>query len=215
MAENDQKQGTNPDDQQGKVGSDPEAAKAFGGKRDFGVPANKGRTRDRDYTSQNAKASDPGAAQPHSSEFTGVRTHGAGGMASGEGSSSGGDIDPDIIGLGDGGSGIAASPPGHRPGADDTDGSTNEMASGPPAAGENETDVGKIGGPSPVYRSMVQANPDLQNPPGNEGADAASNPDARDDDSFRGEVSASGESLSIEQEQEEQEENEESEETND
>lgn len=200
MADSDQKQNTNPDDTKGKVGSDPEAAKSFGGKHDFGVPANKGRTPDRDYTSHNVKASDPGNAQPDSSEFTGVRTHGAGGKASGEGSSSGGDIDPDIIGVGTGGSGIAASPPGHRVGADDTDGTTDEMASGPHAKGENETDVGKVGGPRPVYRSMAQANPDLQDPPGNQGSDAGTNPDARGDDSFRGEVSSSGESLTRQEE---------------
>ncbi len=79
-----------------KPGSNPEDATKIGGKGDFGVPESDvvGRT----YTSRNTKASDPGAAQPRSGE-DGTRTSGAGGVAGGVGSSSGGDIDTDVVGF--------------------------------------------------------------------------------------------------------------------
>ena len=172
----------------GKVGSDREALKQIG-KGDFGVPAGEAGP-DRDYVSQNAKASDRGAAQPSSAEFQGNRTHGAGGKASGVGSSSGGDLDTDIIGVGTGGSGIAANTPlEHRPGPDDSDGTSNEMGSGAPAKGENQDGIGKVGGPRPVHRAIAQANRDAAEPVGT-GSDAANNPQESGDDSFRGEVSS-------------------------
>src|SRR5712671_6055641 len=89
----------------GKVGSDSGAAKGVGGKGDFGVPENDTITR----------TSDRGAAQPHAGEGEG-RVAGVGGNASGRGSSSGGDLDTDIIGVGTGGSGVSQSPPGAPPG---------------------------------------------------------------------------------------------------
>jgi hypothetical protein len=92
----------------GKLGSDPDAIHAFGGKSDFGVPADD--RIEREYTSKNTKASDRGAAQARSSEDMAERTHGAGGKATGEGSSSGGDIDTDFVGIA-GGTGLAADIP--------------------------------------------------------------------------------------------------------
>src|SRR5689334_7359045 len=86
-----------------RPGSEPDRAKDAGGARDFGVPEGTGPSPDRDYVSRNTRASDPGAAQPMDWERDGVRDHGAGGPASGPGSSSGGDLDPDVIGLGTGG----------------------------------------------------------------------------------------------------------------
>jgi hypothetical protein len=171
----------------GKVGSDPEAARhAVGGKGDFGVPVDKGRTRDLDYVSENTKHSDRGAAQPKSSEFDGLRTHGAGGIASGDGTSSGGDLDPDIIGVG-GTGGIAASGPDERPGVE-TDGSTRGRASGPPAPRENQNAIGKVTGSREEYRTIARAM--AEGGREQEGADAATNPEARGDDAFMGEVSS-------------------------
>src|SRR5687768_2708278 len=71
------------------VGSNPDAAKSFGGKNDFGARVD--HTVERDYVSANTKASDPGHAQPHAGETAGDRTAGVGGNATGEGASSGGD----------------------------------------------------------------------------------------------------------------------------
>src|SRR3954454_24005018 len=100
----------------GKVGSDPKAARQIGGKRDFGVPE-AGSVRDRQYVSEEIKANDPGRAPEHSGN-TGNRVTGAGGNASGVGSSSGGDVDTDLIGVGTGGTGIAQDGPDRTDGAD-------------------------------------------------------------------------------------------------
>lgn len=167
----------------GKVGSDPEAIHDFGGKGDFGVAATPGK--DRDYVARNTKASDPGATQPRSAEHEGVRTHGAGGTVSGEGSSSGGDLDTDIIGVGTGGSGFA-TPTDYVPRADDTDGSSDEMGSGR-SRGDNQDSVGNVGGPRPVHRTMPRANLD-ETAPG-AGSDSATS-QASGDDAFVGEVSS-------------------------
>ncbi len=80
------------------------------GKGDFGVPVDASRA-EIDYVSNNTKHSDPGAAQPADFEQDGVRDHGAGGPASGPGSSTGGDLDVDVIGVGTGGTGLAISGP--------------------------------------------------------------------------------------------------------
>lgn len=80
------------------------------GKGDFGVRANAPRA-EIDYVSNNTKHSDPGASQPADFEEEDVRDHGVGGPASGPGSSTGGDLDVDIVGVGTGGSGIAISGP--------------------------------------------------------------------------------------------------------
>lgn len=175
----------------GKLGSDPQAIHEFGGKGDFGAPAGDQDRGTRDYVSRSTKRSDRGAAQPESFEHMGRRNHGALSPDSGPGSGSGGDLDTDIIGVGTGGSGLAQSPPaGHRPGPDDSTGSSDEMASGPHARGKHQKkDVGKIGGPSPVYRSIAQSQADAEQP--GQGADSATNPDARQDDSFTGEISSS------------------------
>jgi hypothetical protein len=77
-------------------GSSTHDAKALGGKGDFGVPEND--PIERNYTSTNTKRADPGTAPARSGEDT-ERVSGVGGNESGVGSSSGGDIDTDIIGL--------------------------------------------------------------------------------------------------------------------
>ena len=70
---------------------------------------------------------------------SGDRVSGVGAPDSGPGSASGGDIDTDIIGVGTG-SGLAQSGPDRLGdiGAAETDGSSDEFASGPPARGENQ-----------------------------------------------------------------------------
>src|SRR5262245_50256575 len=114
-----------------KPGSNPEDARKVGGKGDFGAPAGGERTAERAYVSRNTKMSDPGAAQPWDWEHDGRRDHGAGARDTGPGSASGGDIDPDIVGVGTGGSGIATSGVIGRPaGPDDSDGTSDEFASG-------------------------------------------------------------------------------------
>ena len=101
-------------------GSSAEDAKKVGGKGDFGMPENN--VTARTYASENTRHADPGAAQPRSGS-EGVRVSGVGGNDSGPGSSSGGDLDTHIIGIGNGGNGIAASGKiNEPPGPDDTDG---------------------------------------------------------------------------------------------
>lgn len=164
-----------------KPGSESDPAQQPDAPGDFGVHASRSSAGDRAYTSRNAKLSDPGNAQPWSRENAdGDRTAGAAGHASGVGSSSGGDLDPDLIGVGTGGSMIAQSGPGNRPGEDDTDGSSDEFATGGHATGRVPPDADRFSGSS--YTGELPAGPVG-------GADNAVNP-AREDDSFAGEVSS-------------------------
>jgi hypothetical protein len=163
-----------------KPGSNPEDAAKIGGQGDFGVPEDDviGRT----YTSRNTKASDPGAAQARSGEND-DRTSGAGGTASGVGSSSGGDLDTDIVGVGGTGNVSTSGASGeHTPGPDDSDGTSSEFAAGRPAQGRNQQNPR----PQRVKGSTVQQ-PDERTLEG--GADNASRPDSQSDD-FTGEVSS-------------------------
>src|SRR5262249_10318655 len=77
-------------------GSSLEDAHAVGGQGDFGVPENNPTARN--YASEETRHADPGAAQARPSA-DGLRISGAGANDSGPGSSSGGDLDPDFIGL--------------------------------------------------------------------------------------------------------------------
>jgi hypothetical protein len=161
-------------------GSSIEDARAVGGKGDFGVP--EGEVAERTYTSMNTKRSDPGAA-PMRSGLDGSRTSGVGGNSSGPGSSSGGDLDTDIVGVGTGGSGVAASGKIHEPpGPDDATGTSGDVASGAPSKGAKRSPP-----PGPVRGSTVQLPDDRT--VGAQGADAASHPEP-DDDAFVGEVSS-------------------------
>lgn len=165
-----------------KPGSESDKAAEHEASGDFGVHASRGSRADRDYTSRNTKLSDPGHAQPWSRENAdGVRTAGAAGHASGTGSSSGGDVDTDLIGVGTGGSVVSQSGPVSRPGADDTDGSSDEFASGGHAPGTHPEKEEPFKG-STYTGEMSQ---DVAG----RGADNATNP-ARDDDSFAGEISS-------------------------
>ena len=148
-------------------GSSKADAKAVGGKNDFG--AREGDVVERSYVSRNTKKSDPGAAVPHAGVDE-SRIAGVGGNLSGTGSSSGGDLDTDIVGVGTG-RGMATSGKIHEPaGPDDTTGTSREFASGPPAEGKQ---------PSPQNRkvrgSTVQLPDERTAGPG--GSDASPNPD--------------------------------------
>src|SRR4051812_43878823 len=96
-----------------KPGSESSDAKNVAGQGDFCVPAGAGPSRERDYVTQNTKRADPGNAVARSGDLDGgdaARTTGVGGMAGGDGASSGGDLDPDFIGVGTG-AGLAGAGP--------------------------------------------------------------------------------------------------------
>ena len=167
-----------------KPGSRAEDAAKVGGHGDFGVHENN--VAERTYTSENTKHADPGASQPMSFEHDGRRQSGAGGHDSGPGSSSGGDIDTDFVGIG--GSGLAADiSKTVGTGADQSDGTSRSAASGGPAQGRNETNVGKVGGAKPQINMVT--------PPDGRTRDAGSDEvshaeEDNIDNSFRGEVSS-------------------------
>jgi hypothetical protein len=178
-----------------KPGSDAAGAKDVAGKGDFGVPAGAGPSLERDYVSGNTKRSDPGNSMPRSGEEEGLRTTGAGAAAAGDGSGSGGDLDPDILGVGTGGTGVAVSGPSGRSGPADSDGTSAEMASGGPAAGRNQTGVHHVGGSKRVQGTTFdRSRGDASTTGDGQGAAAVSNPAARGDDAFAGEISE-GEAL--------------------
>jgi hypothetical protein len=159
-------------------GSSPDDARAVGGEGDFGARADD--VTERTYTSQNTKRADRGAAVPRAGENEG-RTSGVGGNQSGVGSSSGGDLDPDIIGL-DGRGGVSASGKVNEPpGPDDASGTSKDFASGPPAQGKKQRMTRRVRG------STVQM-PD-EKTIGPQGADAASG-SSTGDDASAGEVSS-------------------------
>jgi hypothetical protein len=171
-----------------KPGSEAEQAAQVANKGDFGVSESHASRGERDYVSRNTKQSDPGAAQPWSHENAdGARVSGAGARATGEGSGSGGDLDTDIVGVGTGGSGISAGGPSDRQGADETDGSSNQFASGKPATGRVPKNANQ-------FKGSTYTGPDRSTTGDEQGTDAATDPDQRDDDSFKGEVS-SGEAM--------------------
>jgi hypothetical protein len=156
-----------------KPGSSTEDARKVGGKGDFGAPEGglTGRTADRDYTSRNTKVSDPGATSPYDFEHDGVRDHGVGLRDNGPGSASGGDLDPDIVGVGTGGSGVATSGSiGRPPGPDDSDGSSDEFAAGGHAQGHHPTPGRASGG------STVSGDTDATTGGDRQGASAVTNP---------------------------------------
>lgn len=189
MAEQ-QKQQQSKDFASWKPGSESAEAKHVGGQGDFGAPVGAGPNRDRDYVNENTKRSDPGATQPMDWEHDGKRDHGVGAPDSGPGSGSAGDVDPDIVGVGTGGSGIAISGNiGRPPGPDDSDGASNEFAAGGPAQGRNQTNVGKIGGTKRVTGDVQTRGQDQSTNEG-EGADDITNVQARGDDSFASEISS-------------------------
>ena len=103
---------------------------------DFGIPAIEARDRACAGEDLMHRENEPRTARGN---VVGNRESGVGAPDSGPGSSSGGDLDTDIIGVGTG-SGLAQSGP--EPlrdiGLAETDGSNDDFASGPPAKGENQ-----------------------------------------------------------------------------
>ena len=167
-----------------KPGSEMEQAGKVANKGDFGVSESHASRGERDYVSHNTKLSDPGAAQAWSHENSdGARVTGAGAHASGEGSGSGGDIDTDIVGVGTGVTGVSSSGPSDRRGADETDGSSSQFASGKPATGRVPKDVD-------AFKGSTYTGPDRSTTGDEQGSDAATDPKDRDDDSFKGEISS-------------------------
>jgi hypothetical protein len=140
-------------DSGGKVGSDPAADREFGGKGDFGIPAAKVKAPLPDGGRE--KGPEPGTG-PMRSVGEGRRDTGVGYPPGPPGAGSGGDLDPDVIGL-DGKGGIAETPAsGRTTGPDITQGGSSSFASGEPAAGENELPAGTHGAaPDVIHGSTV------------------------------------------------------------
>jgi len=184
MAQNQKQSQQHKDFASWKPGSEAKDANNVGGEGDFGAAAGAGPNVERDYVSENTKRSDRGATQPMDWEDDGVRDHGAGVPNSGPGSGSVGDLDPDFVGIA-GGSGVAASGPSTPPGSADDAGAMTSH----PAAGHNQTNVGKVGGDKRVRGTIVTGDED-QSVNAGEGADDVTNAQARGDDSFASEISS-------------------------
>jgi hypothetical protein len=127
-----------------KVGSSESAAEHFGGKGDFGIPASKAQPGQQTVIDGSLEDRPLGTRLPPS-EPDGRRDVGVGAPDSGPGSGSGGDLDPDITGVGSRGRGLAASPKRRTEGPDITESATDANAVGGPAKGENEMPAGTHG----------------------------------------------------------------------
>jgi hypothetical protein len=180
----------------GKVGSNPEADREFGGKLDFGLPASKVTAPLPDGGRE--KGPEQGTGPMRSGEG-GVRVAGVGHAPGKPGTGSGGDLDPDFVGL-DGKGGLAATPPsGRTRGEDITEGGSGAFASGPPARGENELPAGTHGAPSEIVHGSTvdRTGGDASTTGSGGGADSASgasgsqrrSQDAQDD-AAAGEISS-------------------------
>lgn len=167
-----------------KPGSEGDQAADVYSEGDFGVHVTKATRGERDYVSRNTKVSAPGSAQPWSREHDGNRQSGAGAHDSGPGSGSGGDLDPDVVGVGTGGSGLSIGGPGGEAGAADTDGSSDQFASGGHATGRVPPGASRFSG-------STFTGPDRTSGGDSQGADAAvtGGTETRED-SFVGEVSS-------------------------
>ena len=137
--------------------------------KDFGIPSLEANEQSRRGGGRRVGASeDPGTHGR--SQGPGQRVSGVGGRAAGPGSSSGGDIDPDIVGVGTGGSGLAQSAPGAvTTGPASSTGGSEEFASGPPARGKGNLPPGKVGG----KRSVRGTTHDRSTSPANTGFSGA------------------------------------------
>ena len=112
----------------GKVGSDNKAARQFGGKNDFGMT-----TQEAINTAREEGIEDrPAGSAPGYSGAQSVRTTGVGSAGGKDGQDSGGDLDPDVIGFGNG-AGLSAKPVlGHTDGRDDAVDPSKSGTSGKP-----------------------------------------------------------------------------------
>jgi hypothetical protein len=117
----------------GKVGSDPNAAHNVGGKGDFGIPARSDVLKDH----EGQIVGRPAGSAPGNTGSRGIRTTGVGSAGGEAGHDSGGDLDPDWIGL-DGKGGLSAKPVlGHTDGPDDAGEPSDTFASGKPSKTEH------------------------------------------------------------------------------
>jgi hypothetical protein len=123
-----------------KVGSSERAAEHFGGKGDFGIPVDKAQPGQQSVIDGSLDDRPLGTRLPPA-DPDGRRDVGVGAPDSGPGSGSGGDLDPDIIGLGTRG-GLAASPDRRTHGPDITETAIDSNAVGGPAKGDNEMPPG-------------------------------------------------------------------------
>jgi hypothetical protein len=152
---------------QPKVGTDPEAAEEFGGKLDFGIPANEA-TAENDDPYGRVKGPEKGTG-PTRSGSSGVRIDGVGAPTGPAGAGSGGDLDPDFIGL-DRMGGLANDPAGDTCGPDKTSrGGSAPFASGEPAEGKGNLPPGHVGGDKRVHGSTTNGDID-----GSQGAGSTS-----------------------------------------
>jgi hypothetical protein len=127
-----------------KVGSSEQAAEHFGGRDDFGIPAQQAQPHQQTVIDGNIEDRPLGTRLPPA-DPDGVRTVGVGAPDSGPGSGSGGDLDPDILGVGTG-SGVAARPGSLRTeGPDIIESTHDDKVFGPPSKGENELPPGTHG----------------------------------------------------------------------
>ena len=85
--------------------------------------------------------------------------------------------------------GTDVEPGGDAPGPDDTDGSSNVMAARPDRPGMRGSGERVVDRFSEA--DVMNRDAEIEDGPAGQGADAATNPAARDDDSFAGEVSSS------------------------
>lgn len=174
MPDNREQPGTK---QSGKVGSDRAADKEVGGKLDFGIPANRATAPLPDGGREKGPEQGTG---PMRSGTSGVRDAGVGHAPGGPGAGSGGDLDPDFIGL-DGKGGVANDPtPGRTDGPDMTDGHSDAFASGPPAKGENELPAGTHGAAPTTIKGSVndRSGGDASTTGSESGADSTLSPTA-------------------------------------
>jgi hypothetical protein len=162
-----------------KPGSSTADAAKVGGSADFGVPLD--HRADRDYASQNTKRSDPGNAPPNSNEeLDGERVSGVGGSNVGPGSSSSGNFDPDIVGVGGIGNIAQDVTKEHIAGADDA-----------PQFGTIDRDIrAKRPAPPQPDKPVIMPAGDQQSIADGEGADSAGRESFDEDSSFVGEVSS-------------------------
>jgi hypothetical protein len=127
-----------------KVGSSESAAEHFGGRGDFGIPASKAQPGQQTVIDGSLEDR-PLGTRPPPLDPEARRDVGVGAPDSGPGRFRGGDLDPDITGVGSHGRGLAASPDRRTTGPDITQTATDANAVGGPDRGENEMPRGTHG----------------------------------------------------------------------
>jgi hypothetical protein len=167
----------------GKPGSDPDAAKAIGGKSDFGIPA-------KDAIEQAKHKDDEYAARPKGTQMSqtgegSAREHGVGAKGGKRGRGSGGEIDPDLIGFGTPGGGpITTGPINEPPGPDDADKAIDIPH------GKHRVDGPNIGGDKRVRGdTMDHSGGDKSTAASGAGTAAVANTGNEEDEAFAGEIS--------------------------